>query len=42
VVPRLDLTRARAAGPDAQLTEALGDEYEHFAAERKRLVPGVW
>ena len=27
---------------ERQLTKALGDEYEHFAAGRKRLVPGVW
>ena len=24
------------------LTEALGDQYERFAAERKRLVPRIW
>ena len=23
-------------------TEALGDQYERFAAERKRLVPRIW
>ena len=27
---------------ERQLTKALGDEYERFAAGRKRLVPGVW
>ena len=27
---------------ERQLTKALGDEYKHFAAGRKRLVPGVW
>jgi protein-S-isoprenylcysteine O-methyltransferase Ste14 len=27
---------------ERQLAGALGDEYEHFAAGRKRLVPGVW
>jgi protein-S-isoprenylcysteine O-methyltransferase Ste14 len=27
---------------ERQLTEALGAEYEEFAATRKRLVPGVW
>jgi protein-S-isoprenylcysteine O-methyltransferase Ste14 len=27
---------------ERQLTEALGDQYERFAAQRKRLVPGVW
>jgi len=27
---------------ERQLTQALGAEYEHFAAGRKRLVPGVW
>ena len=27
---------------ERQLTQALGDEYEHYAAGRKRLVPGVW
>jgi protein-S-isoprenylcysteine O-methyltransferase Ste14 len=24
------------------LTQGLGAEYEHFAADRQRLVPGVW
>jgi protein-S-isoprenylcysteine O-methyltransferase Ste14 len=32
----------RIRAEERQLTEALGDEYEHFAAGRKRLVPGVW
>ncbi len=27
---------------ERQLTDALGPEYERFAAQRKRLVPGVW
>jgi protein-S-isoprenylcysteine O-methyltransferase Ste14 len=27
---------------ERQLAQALGDEYEHFAMGRKRLVPGVW
>ena len=27
---------------EQQLTDALGEEYEQFAAGRKRLVPGVW
>jgi protein-S-isoprenylcysteine O-methyltransferase Ste14 len=32
----------RIHAEERQLTEALGPEYEHFAASRKRLVPGVW
>ena len=32
----------RIRAEERQLTQALGGEYEHFAAERKRLVPGVW
>lgn len=32
----------RIHAEERQLTQALGDEYEHFAAGRKRLVPGVW
>ena len=32
----------RIRAEERQLTRALGDEYEHFAAGRKRLVPGVW
>ena len=32
----------RIRAEERQLTQALGDEYEHFAAGRKRLVPGVW
>jgi protein-S-isoprenylcysteine O-methyltransferase Ste14 len=32
----------RIRAEERQLTEALGPEYEHFAAGRKRLVPGVW
>jgi protein-S-isoprenylcysteine O-methyltransferase Ste14 len=27
---------------ERQLIEALGDQYERFAADRKRVVPGVW
>jgi hypothetical protein len=29
----------RIRAEERQLTQALGDEYEHFAAGRKRLVP---
>jgi protein-S-isoprenylcysteine O-methyltransferase Ste14 len=32
----------RIRAEEQQLTQALGAEYEHFAAGRKRLVPGVW
>jgi protein-S-isoprenylcysteine O-methyltransferase Ste14 len=32
----------RIRAEERQLTQALGDEYERFAAGRKRLVPGVW
>ena len=32
----------RIRAEERQLTRALGGEYEHFAAGRKRLVPGVW
>ena len=32
----------RIRAEERQLTEALGPEYERFAAQRKRLVPGVW
>jgi protein-S-isoprenylcysteine O-methyltransferase Ste14 len=32
----------RIRAEERQLTEALGAEYERFAAERKRVVPGVW
>ena len=32
----------RIRAEERQLTQALGDEYQRFAAERKRLVPGVW
>jgi hypothetical protein len=31
-----------SAPEERQPTEALGAEYEQFAAGRKRLVPGVW
>jgi protein-S-isoprenylcysteine O-methyltransferase Ste14 len=32
----------RILAEERQLTQALGAEYEQFAAGRKRLVPGVW
>jgi protein-S-isoprenylcysteine O-methyltransferase Ste14 len=32
----------RIRAEERQLTQALGAEYEDFAAGRKRLVPGVW
>ena len=32
----------RIRAEERQLTQALGAQYEHFAAGRKRLVPGVW
>ena len=32
----------RIRAEERQLTEALGAQYERFAAHRKRLVPGVW
>ena len=32
----------RIRAEERQLTQALGAEYEHFAAGRKRLVPEVW
>jgi len=32
----------RIRAEERQLTQALGAEYEHFAAGRKRLVPGIW
>jgi protein-S-isoprenylcysteine O-methyltransferase Ste14 len=32
----------RIRAEERQLTQALGAEYEHFAAGRKRLVPDVW
>jgi protein-S-isoprenylcysteine O-methyltransferase Ste14 len=32
----------RIRAEERQLTEALGAEYERFAAHRKRLIPGVW
>jgi protein-S-isoprenylcysteine O-methyltransferase Ste14 len=32
----------RIRAEERQLTQALGAEYGHFAAGRKRLVPGVW
>ena len=32
----------RMHAEERQLTDALGEEYEQFAAGRKRLVPGVW
>jgi protein-S-isoprenylcysteine O-methyltransferase Ste14 len=32
----------RIRAEERHLAEALGDEYEHFAAGHKRLVPDVW
>lgn len=32
----------RIRAEERQLTEALGADYEKFAATRKRLIPGVW
>jgi protein-S-isoprenylcysteine O-methyltransferase Ste14 len=32
----------RIRAEERQLTQALGAEYERFAAGRKRLLPGVW
>lgn len=32
----------RIRAEERQLNQALGEEYERFAASRKRLVPGVW
>ncbi len=32
----------RIRAEDRQLTDSLSEEYEHFAAGRKRLVPGAW
>jgi protein-S-isoprenylcysteine O-methyltransferase Ste14 len=32
----------RIGAEERQLTEALGADYERFAAKRKRLIPGVW
>jgi protein-S-isoprenylcysteine O-methyltransferase Ste14 len=32
----------RIHAEERQLTQALGDQYERFAAQRKRLVPGIW
>jgi len=32
----------RIRAEERQLTDSLGEEYEQFAAGRKRLVPGVW
>jgi protein-S-isoprenylcysteine O-methyltransferase Ste14 len=32
----------RIRAEERQLAEALGGEYEHFAASGKCLVPGVW
>jgi protein-S-isoprenylcysteine O-methyltransferase Ste14 len=32
----------RIHAEERQLTEALGSEYQSFAAHRKRLVPGIW
>jgi protein-S-isoprenylcysteine O-methyltransferase Ste14 len=32
----------RIRAEERQLSDALGDDYERFASDRKRLVPGVW
>ncbi len=32
----------RIRAEERQLTQALGADYQRFAADRKRLVPGVW
>jgi len=32
----------RIRAEERQLTEALGAQYERFAAQRKRLVPRIW
>jgi len=32
----------RIRAEERQLTQALGAEYQQFAAGRKRLVPGLW
>jgi protein-S-isoprenylcysteine O-methyltransferase Ste14 len=32
----------RIRAEERQLKQALGEEYESFAAQRKRLIPGVW
>ena len=32
----------RIRAEERQLTQALGAEYERFAVDRKRLLPGVW
>jgi protein-S-isoprenylcysteine O-methyltransferase Ste14 len=32
----------RIRAEERQLTQTLGAEYKRFAADRKRLVPGVW
>lgn len=32
----------RIHAEEKQLTEALGEQYERYAASRKRLIPGVW
>ena len=32
----------RIRAEERQLTDSLGEEYERFAADHKRLVPGVW
>ena len=32
----------RIRAEERQLTQALGADYQHFAAGRKRLVPGLW
>jgi protein-S-isoprenylcysteine O-methyltransferase Ste14 len=32
----------RIRAEERQLTQALGADYERFAAERKRVIPGIW
>lgn len=32
----------RIHAEEKQLTDALGDQYDRYAASRKRLIPGVW
>jgi len=32
----------RIRAEERQLTQALGADYQHFAVDRKRLMPGVW
>jgi protein-S-isoprenylcysteine O-methyltransferase Ste14 len=41
VLTAIGLT-VRIRAEEQQLTEALGADYERFAAGRKRLIPGIW